>query len=150
MSFLMQHVELLVLVVLGLMIGVGFLHQYTVVQGRGLIALGAGIAALFGWSLFQNARKRRIREEIAAKRAALEEQAEALEAFQERYAQSREQLRAQQEALADQRRLYLKRLAEIEAANEAELRERLTEIEHASPGELADRLTDFAAQGDTP
>jgi len=150
MSFLMQHVELLVLVVLGLVIGVGFLRQYTMVQGRGLIALGAGIAALFGWSLFQNARKRRIREEIAAKRAALEEQAEALGAFQERYAQSREQLRAQQEALADQRRLYLKRLAEIEAANEAELRERLTEIEQASPGELADRLTDFAAQGDTP
>jgi len=150
MSFLMPHIELLVLAVLGLGIGVGFLQQYRVVQGRGLIALGAGIAALFGWSLFQNVRKRRLWEEIAAKRDALEQQEEELQAFQERYAQSREQLRAQEEALADQRRLYLKRLAEIEAANEAELRERLTAIEHASPGELADRLTDFAAQGDIP
>jgi uncharacterized protein HemX len=149
MSFLLQHIEGLVLVVLGLVIFVGFLQQFGVVQGRGLIALIAGIAALFGWSLFQNARKRRIREEIKAKRAELEEQEKALEAFQERYAQSKEQLAAQKQALADQRRMYLKRLAEIEAANDEELRRRLTEIENTPPGELADQLTAFA-HGDDP
>lgn len=150
MGFLSQHVEMLVLVVLGLVIAVGFLTQYTGAKGRGLLGLIAGLAALFGWSLFQNARTRRIREEIAAKRDALEQQEKELQAFQERYAQSQEQLQAQQEALADQRRLYLKRLAEIEAANEEELRERLTAIEHASPGELADRLTRVATQENTP
>ena len=149
MSFLMQHIETLVLVALGLMIGVGFLRQYNLVRGRGLVALAASAAALFGWSLFQNVRKRRLREEIANKRADLERQEEELQAFQERYAQSRAQLEAQQQALADQRRLYLKRLAEIEAANEEELRERLTAIDQASPSELADRLTRFATGEDT-
>ena len=66
MSFLLQHIEGLVLVVLGLVILVGFLRQFGVVQGRGLLGLIAGVAALFGWSIFQNARKRRIREEIEA------------------------------------------------------------------------------------
>lgn len=144
----MQHIEGLVLIVLGLVIVVGFLQQFGVVRGRGLIALIAGIAALFGWSLFQNVRKRRIRAEIKAKREKLDRQEKELKAFQERYAQSKDQLEAQKQALADQRRLYLKRLAEIEAANEAELRERLTEIENASPGELADQLTNFALDGD--
>lgn len=146
----MQNIEGLVLIVLGLVIFVGFLQQFGVVQGRGLIALIAGIAALFGWSLFQNARKRRIREEIKAKRAKLEEQEKELEAFQERYAQSKEQLEAQKQALADQRRLYLKRLAEIEAANDEELRQRLNEIENTPPGELADQLTELALEEDTP
>ncbi len=146
----MQNIEGLVLIVLGLVIFVGFLQQFGVVQGRGLIALIAGIAALFGWSLFQNARKRRIREEIKAKQAKLEEQEKELEAFQERYAQSKEQLEAQKQALADQRRLYLKRLAEIEAANDEELRRRLNEIENTPPGELADQLTELALEEDTP
>ena len=71
MSFLLQHIEGLVLIVLGLVIFVGFLQQFGVVEGRGLIALIAGIAALFGWSIFQNARKRRVQEAIEAKRAEL-------------------------------------------------------------------------------
>ena len=149
MSFLMQHVEGLVLIVLGLVIFVGFLKQFGVVQGRSLIALIAGVAALFGWSLFQNARKRRIREEIKAKRAELEQQEDELEAFRNRYELSVQQLEAQKQALADQRRMYLKRLAEIEAANDEELRQRLTEIENTPPDELADQLTQFALGDDS-
>lgn len=147
MSFLIQHIESLVLVVLGLVIFVGFLQQFGVVQGRGLIALIAGIAALFGWSLFQRVRKRRIQEEIEAKRAELEEQEKEMEVFRERYELSVEQLEAQKRALADRRRMYLKRLAEIEADNEEELRQRLTEIENMSPDERADELTQFAQSG---
>jgi septal ring factor EnvC (AmiA/AmiB activator) len=144
MSFLMQHVEGLVLIVLGLVIFVGFLQQFGVVQGRGLIALVAGVAALFGWSLFQNARKQRIREEIEAKRAELDQQEDELEALQDEYELSTQQLEAQRRALADRRRMYLKRLAEIEAANEEELNQRLTEIENTPPDELADQLTRLA------
>jgi len=149
MSFLLQHVEGLVLVVLGLVIFVGFLQQFGVVQGRGLLALIAGVAALLGWSIFQNARKQRIREEIEAKRAELDQQEEELDAMQEQYELSTQQLETQKRALADQRRMYLKRLAEIEATNEEELRQRLTDIENTPPGELADQLTAFA-HGDDP
>ena len=146
----MQHIEGLVLIVLGLVIFVGFLQQFGVVQGRGLIALIAGVAALFGWSLFQNARQRRIREEIEAKRAELEQQEDELDAMQDEYELSTQQLETQKRALADQRRMYLKRLAEIEATNEEELRQRLTEIENTPPDELADQLTEFALGGDSP
>lgn len=145
----MQHIEGLVLIVLGLVIFVGFLQQFGVVQGRGLIALIAGVAALFGWSLFQNARQRRIREEIEAKRAELEQQEDELDAMQDEYELSTQQLETQKRALADQRRMYLKRLAEIEATNEEELRQRLTEIENTPPDELADQLTEFALGGDS-
>lgn len=150
MSFLLQHIEGLVLVVLGLVILVGFLRQFGVVQGRGLLGLIAGVAALFGWSIFQNARKQRIREEIEAKRAELAREEEELEDFRTRHELSVRQLEAQKQALADQRRMYLKRLAEIEAAGEEELRRRLTEIENTPPDELADQLTRFARGEDSP
>ncbi len=151
MSFLLQYVEGLVLVVLGLALFVGFLRQFGVVQGRGLIALVAGIAALFGWSLFQTVRKRRLREEIKAKRAELEQQEDEMEAMQDEYDLSKQQLEAQKQALADQQRMYHKRIAEIEAANEEELRQRLTEIDNMSPAELADGLARFAlGEDDSP
>ena len=66
--------DVIIFIAIGLAILVGFLKQFGVLSGKGLIFTIAGITALFGLSIFLNSRKSRIKREIKEKEGQLRTQ----------------------------------------------------------------------------
>ena len=113
-----------------------FLHQFRLLNARGIIFAVAALGLVLGFSLFQSYRKRKLQEELKRREQALKEQEKRLKELQEKYDVAKEEIREAEEALKRERARYMKEILEIEAEKEENLHRRREELSNMSPDEL--------------
>ncbi len=105
-----------------------FLHQFRLLNVRGLIFAASALALVLGFSIFQSYRRRKLEEELKQREKALQEQEKRVKELQEKYEVSKEEIRQAEESLKRERARYMKEILEIEAEKNKKLEERRAEL----------------------
>lgn len=113
-----------------------FLHQFRLLNARGIIFGIAAVALVLGFSLFQSYRKRKLQEELRRREEDLKKQEERLKELEKQYDAARDEIREAEEALKRERARYLKQILEIEAEKAENLHQRREQLNNMSPDEL--------------
>lgn len=136
--------DIIIFIAIGLAILVGFLKQFGVLSGKGLIFTIAGVTALFGLSIFLNSRKSRIKREIKAKEGQLRKQEKKVNEMMDEYAENKEELETLNKEIERARLDAARRLTEIEAEKEAGIEAAIEKANTMPADELLARLAAFA------
>lgn len=136
--------DIIIFIAIGLAILVGFLKQFGVLSGKGLIFTIAGITALFGLSIFLNARKSRIKQEIKEKEGQLKKQEKKVKEMMEEYTDNKEELETLNTEIERARLDAARRLTEIEAEKEIGIEAAIEKANTMPTDELLARLAAFA------
>ena len=113
-----------------------FLHQFRLLNPRGIIFAVATLGLVLGFSLFQSYRKRKLAEELKRREQELQEQEKRLKELQEKYDVAKEEIREAEEALKRERARYMKEILEIEAEKSKMLQQRREELNNMSPDQI--------------
>ncbi len=136
--------DIIIFIAIGLAILVGFLKQFGVLSGIGLIFTIAGITALFGLSIFLNSRKSRIKREIKEKEGQLRTQEKKVEEMMDEYEENKEELETLNKDIERARLDAARRLTEIEAEKEIGIEAAIEKANTMPTDELLARLAAFA------
>lgn len=136
--------DIIIFIAIGLAILVGFLKQFGVLSGKGLIFTIAGITALFGLSIFLNSRKSRIKREIKEKEGLLRKQEKKVEEMMDEYEENKEELETLNKDIERARLDAARRLTEIEAEKEIGIEAAIEKANTMPTDELLARLAAFA------
>ncbi len=132
--------EAIVLVAIGLAVAVGLLREFGLLKGRGLVFAIAAVGLLFGVSVFQAYRRRKLQEEFKEREKELKKEEEVLEDLKRRHAISESEVHEAEEALERVRADHARRLLEIEAEKEENIREARARINAMSVPELLEEF----------
>ncbi len=113
-----------------------FLHQFRLLNVRGIIFAVSALGLVLGFSLFQSYRKRKLTEELKRRERELQEQEKRLKELQEKYDVAKEEIREAEELLKRERARYMKEILEIEAEKSQQLQQRREQLNNMSADEL--------------
>jgi len=139
-----MSIELIILVGIGLAIAIGFLRQFGLLKGKGLLFTIAAVAALFGLSLFQSYRRKKLAAQFKEKEKELKKQEEALKELQERFDLSKDEVAQAQKELEKARLAHAQQMLEIEAEKKKDLLAAKEKVNNMTPKELLASLSQFA------
>lgn len=131
-----MDVTAIILIALGILVVLGFLKQFGILGGRGVLFAIAAVALGVGWSLFQERRLKRRDREFKQREAQLREQEKKLEKWQREYQLSRDEVYEARAALQRERAKYAKSIADIEAEKEADIRAARARINNSTISEI--------------
>ncbi|MCR4440258.1 MAG: hypothetical protein QHJ34_15245 [bacterium] len=120
------------LLIVGALILGGVLWQLRVSVKAGVVFVLAALAAVLGFSVFAEARRRRLLKQLQAREAELAGLERRLAELQKQYALSAQEVREAQEAMRKERVAYMRRILMLEAEKE----KRVEAIERMSPEEV--------------
>jgi DNA anti-recombination protein RmuC len=134
----------IILIAIGLVVVIGFLKQFGILGGRGLIFAIAAVGLFFGISLFQAYRRRREDEDFKRREKELKEREKRLKEMTEEYDLSKEEVYEMEAALEREKAEYAKRILEIEAEKEADIKKAKERINAMPIPELLDEFSRIA------
>ena len=105
----------IILIALGLIIAIGFLKQFGILAGKGLIYAISGVALAFGIAIFQANRRKKMAAEFKKREEDLKGQEKNLRKLEEEFQASKEEVFAAEAALKSEKGKHAKKLADIEA-----------------------------------
>lgn len=130
----------IILIAVGLVVAIAFLRQFGILGGRGLLFAISGVALLFGISLFQSYRRKKLDEEFKRREGELKDQEKKLREIEEAFEMSKEEVFAAEAALKSERGKHRKRLADIDAEKEENLKEARQRNSDMSISELLEKF----------
>jgi len=113
----------IILIAIGLIVAIAFLRQFGILGGRGLLFAISGVALLFGFSLFQSYRRNKLEEEFKRREDELKDQEKKLREIEEAFEMSKEEVFAAEAALKSEKGKHRKRLADIDAEKEENIKD---------------------------
>lgn len=135
----------IIIIAIGIILVFGFLKQFVPKAlgngGRGLLFAIAGVGVLFGFSLFQSYRRKKLNEEFKKREKELKENEKHLKEMLEEYKLSKDEVYEVEEALEREKAEYAKRFLEIEAEKEADIKKAKEKINEMSVPELLDEFS---------
>ena len=99
-----MRIDIIIFIAIGLAILIGFLKQFGILSGKGLIFTIAGCAAIFGWSMFVNGRRSRIKQKIKEEEKRLKAQEKKVKEMMVAYEENKEEIE-QLQAVIERARL---------------------------------------------
>jgi Skp family chaperone for outer membrane proteins len=137
-------IDIIIFVAIGLAILIGFLKQFGVLSGKGLLFTIAGVSAVFGVSIFLNARKSRIKREIKEREGKLKKQEKKVKEMMDEYQETRGELAVLNTEIERARLDAARRLAEIEAEKEVGIEAAIERANTMTTEDLLNQLSAFA------
>ncbi len=130
----------IILIGLGIIAIIGFLKQFGILSGKGLIFTIAGVALVFGFSIFQAYRRKKLDQEFKKREEELAEQENILEQIEQEIELSDREVFEAEEALKREKAAHIKEIAHIEAEKEKDIQKRKEEINNMSDEELLEEF----------
>lgn len=130
----------IILIAIGVIVTVAFLRQFGILGKRGLIFAISGLALLFGFSLFQSYRRKKLEEEFKRREDELKDQESKLREIEAAFNMSKEEVFAAEAALKSEKGKHRKHLADIDAEKAEDIKQAKRRNSEKSISELLEEF----------
>lgn len=130
----------IILIGLAIIAIIAFLKQFGVLSGKGLIFAISGAALVFGFSIFQAYRRKKLQAEFENREKELAEQENILKKLKKEIEISDQEVFEAEAALKSEKGAHKKAIAHIEAEKEKDIKKRKEEINNMSIDELLEEF----------